>query len=192
METLRLEAEDAHTKVEELAHRVKVLEQENLSKEQEISSLTHRNSLLDAEVEKLEKALADAKTAADTGTVNSTELESMSRKLQLLEEEAEEADKNLRETNEKYVPFLLFPIFNMTLEPYRTQPVFTMANSWLIQNFFISRLRLTDVKAEHYERKVATVEAERDGWEKKYEEVMEKYKASQAELDAISKQLDDI
>jgi beta-xylosidase len=54
------------------------------------------------------------------------------------------------------------------------------------------RLRLTDVKAEHYERKVATVEAERDAWEKKYEEIMEKYKSAQDELDKISQQLNDM
>lgn len=34
---------------------------------------------------------------------------------------------------------------------------------------FALRLRQTDVKAEHFERKVATVETERDSWEQKYE-----------------------
>ncbi|KAI5848672.1 tropomyosin [Morchella snyderi] len=154
MNTLRLETEQAQQKNEELAARVKVLEQENLTKEQEIASLTHRNSLLDGEVEKLEKQLSEAKSAADTGAAHGSEVDSLSRKVQLLEEEAEEADKNLRETNEK--------------------------------------LRLTDVKAEHYERKVATVEAERDSWERKYEETCEKLKASQLELEEISKQLDSL
>lgn len=60
-------------------------------------------------------------------------------------------------------------------------------------NPFLSfRLRTTDVKAEHYERKVASVEQERDNWEKKYEELEEKYKAAKAELEEISKQLDDL
>lgn len=54
------------------------------------------------------------------------------------------------------------------------------------------RLRLTDVRAEHYERKVATVEQERDAWEKKYEECAEELRKAKAELDEISKQLDDL
>jgi tropomyosin len=56
----------------------------------------------------------------------------------------------------------------------------------------IDRLRLTDVKAEHYERKVATVESERDMWEKKCEESQEKYKLAQEELDKIAQQLNDL
>lgn len=103
MNALRMETEEAHAKNEELQSRIKVLEQENLTKEQEINSLTHRNTLLDEEVEKLENALKEAKSQADTGAAHSTELDALQRKLQLLEEEAEEADKNLRETNEKYV-----------------------------------------------------------------------------------------
>jgi tropomyosin len=55
-----------------------------------------------------------------------------------------------------------------------------------------NRLRLTDVKAEHYERKVATVESERDMWEKKYEECHEKFKAGQDELNKITQALNDL
>lgn len=51
------------------------------------------------------------------------------------------------------------------------------------------RLRLTDVKAEHYERKVATVEAERDQWEKKCEEAQEKYRQAQEEITKISEEI---
>ena len=53
MNNLRLEAEEAQEKVEELKSKVKTLEQENLAKEQEITSLNHRNQLLEGEVEKL-------------------------------------------------------------------------------------------------------------------------------------------
>ena len=105
MNSLRLEADETHQKYEEAAARVKVLEQENLTKEQEITSLSHRNTLLEGDVEKLEVQLAEAKRAAETGTQHSNDLEALQRKLQLLEDEAEEADKNLRETNEKFVPF---------------------------------------------------------------------------------------
>lgn len=103
MNNLRLEAEEAQEKVEELKTKVKTLEQENLAKEQEITSLNHRNQLLEGEVEKLETALKEAKDAANQGAQHDTQNEALQRRLQLLEEEAEDADKNLRETNEKYV-----------------------------------------------------------------------------------------
>lgn len=104
MSALRLEADEAHEKNEELKARVKTLEQENLEKEQEITSLTHRNQLLEGEVEKLESSAKEAKDAASQSAQHDTQNEALQRRVQLLEEEAEEADRNLRETNEKYVP----------------------------------------------------------------------------------------
>ena len=101
MSQLRLEADEASSKVEELQAKVKVLEQENLSKEQEITSLQHKNNLLETDVEKLETANKEFKKAADDGQHHGTQNESLARRLQLLEDEAEEADKTLRETNER-------------------------------------------------------------------------------------------
>lgn len=101
MNALRIEADDSAAKVEELNTRVKTLEQENLQKEQEITSLTHRNQLLEQEVEKLEGLHKDAKSAAEEGAQGATQNETLTRRLQLLEEEADENEKNLRETNEK-------------------------------------------------------------------------------------------
>ncbi|KAI9781948.1 MAG: hypothetical protein M1839_005541 [Geoglossum umbratile] len=101
MNSLRIEADEANTKVEDLKAKIKALEQENLQKEQEITSLSHRNQVLEAEVDKLEVKVKDAKAAADEGTAHGTLNETLQRKLQILEEEAEEADKNLRETNDK-------------------------------------------------------------------------------------------
>ena len=103
MNALRLEADEATGKVEELSAKVKTLEQENMSKEQEITSLQHKNNLLETEVEKLETAIKDFKKAADEGQQHGTQNESLTRRLQLLEEEAENADKTLRESNEKYI-----------------------------------------------------------------------------------------
>ncbi|KAH6892018.1 tropomyosin [Thelonectria olida] len=103
MNSLRLEADEAASKVEELQTKVKALEQENLSKEQEITSLQHKNNLLEGEVEKLETAIKDYKKSADEGQQHGTQNETLQRRLQLLEEEAEDADKTLREANEKYV-----------------------------------------------------------------------------------------
>ena len=102
LNVLRLEADTASAKVEELQTKVKTLEQENLSKEQEVTSLQHKNGLLEGEVEKLETAIKDHKKAADEGQQHGTQNETLQRRLQLLEEEAEDADKTLREANEKY------------------------------------------------------------------------------------------
>lgn len=44
------------------------------------------------------------------------------------------------------------------------------------------RLRQTDVKAGHYERKVQALEAARDQWEAKYEDMAKKYAELQKEL----------
>lgn len=104
MNSLRIEADEATSQVEEMKAKVKVLEHENLQKEQEITSLTHKNGLLEAENEKLEAQIKDAKVIADEGSQHGTQNEALQRRLQLLEEEAEEADKNLRETNDKYDP----------------------------------------------------------------------------------------
>jgi len=102
MNALRLEQEEAANKAEELQTKVKSLEQENLAKEQEITSLSHRNQLLETEVEKLETGIKEAKSQIEESGQHGTQNEALQRRLQLLEEEAEESDKNIRETNEKY------------------------------------------------------------------------------------------
>jgi tropomyosin, fungi type len=45
-----------------------------------------------------------------------------------------------------------------------------------------TRLRQTDVKSGHYERKVQALEQERDQWEAKYEEMSKKYNDTKKEL----------
>jgi tropomyosin len=47
------------------------------------------------------------------------------------------------------------------------------------------RLRQTDVKAGHYERKVQALEQARDEWEAKYEEMAKKYVDLQKELQEL-------
>tara|TARA_R110002060_G_scaffold27151_2_gene36900 strand:- start:526 stop:696 length:171 start_codon:yes stop_codon:yes gene_type:complete len=56
---------------------------------------------LESEVEKLETSVKEHKGEKDEGSAALTQNETLQRRLQLLEEEAEEADKNLRETNDK-------------------------------------------------------------------------------------------
>ena len=55
-----------------------------------------------------------------------------------------------------------------------------------------NRLRQTDVKAGHYERKVQALEAARDQWEEKYEEMNAKYKAVQKELQDFQAEIGNI
>lgn len=121
MNTLRVEADEAHEQVEELKTKIKTLEQENLSKEQDITSLNHRNQLLEEEVEKLETSLKEAKDAASQSAQHDTQNEALQRRVQLLEEEAEENDKTLRETNEKYA-VLFVGLFFTCLEFVLTFP----------------------------------------------------------------------
>ena len=128
MNQLRLEADEASGKVEELQTKVKVLEQENLSKEQEITSLQHKNNLLEGEVEKLENAVKDFKKAADEGQQHGTQNETLQRRLQLLEEEAENSDKTLRDANEKYAQP---PLASPPLPPFRQPPNFRTINGIL-------------------------------------------------------------
>ncbi len=47
---LRLEADESASKLDEHKAKIKGLEQEHLAKEQEVTSLQHKNGLLEAEV----------------------------------------------------------------------------------------------------------------------------------------------
>lgn len=115
---LKEKEEEALAKAEELTAKNKSLEQENLAKEQEITSLAHKNQLLEGEVEKLEKSIKDLKATLDDSSQHGAQNEALQRRLQLLEEEAEQADVNLRETNEKYVcsltPMSSYPQFQFS------------------------------------------------------------------------------
>ena len=63
------------------------------------------------------------------------------------------------------------------------------AASPILTTVFPTRLRQTDVKAGHFERKVQVVETERDRWEQKYEEMAQKYQALQKQLDEFQSEL---
>lgn len=63
--------------------------------------MSHKNQLLESEVEKLETGVKDAKKEMEAQAGHGTQNESLQRRLQLLEEEAEESDRNIRETNDK-------------------------------------------------------------------------------------------
>ena len=51
------------------------------------------------------------------------------------------------------------------------------------------RLRQTDVKAGHFERKVQALEQDRDQWEQKFEEMAKKYATVQKELEDFQQEI---
>lgn len=54
------------------------------------------------------------------------------------------------------------------------------------------RLRQTDVKAGHFERKVQALEQARDEWEAKYEEMAKKHADLQKELQELEQSMGNI
>ena len=153
MAQLRLEADNAVARAEEAEAKNKKLEQEILTKDQEIQSLTHRLTNAEGKLDEADGKLNDAKHVREEHETSKTTNEGLQRKIQLLEEELDNAEKNLKETVERCV----------CTSDHTTPPI----NRSLV--VYPSRLRQMDLKAEHFERQVHTLEQERDQWEKKYE-----------------------
>jgi len=151
MNSLRAEADSAVTRAETAETKIKQIEHQLLEKDQTITSLNVQIARLEGEVQSTEEKLILAKSAQEDGEHSKTTNDSLARKIVLLEEELDAAEKNVKETTEK--------------------------------------LRQVDVKAEHFERQVQRAEQERDQWEQKYEDMLAKYKSSQAELDQLMKEM---
>ena len=150
MNTLRLEADNAQNRAEEAEANFKKLQQELLHKEQEISSLNHQLGEAQTKLDIAEEKEKSAKIVHQDHETSKMNNETLVRKVQLLEEELDNAEKNLKETVEKCV----------IAAGHRP-----LTNSHMVWN----RLRQMDLKAEHFERQVGRLEQERDGFEKKYE-----------------------
>lgn len=103
LNVLRLEADAAVDRAEAAEAKNKKLELELLARDQDITSLQHKLSLMDADLEKAEAKLADAKHAHEEGDSARSTAENLQRKIQILEEELDNAEKNLKETVEKFV-----------------------------------------------------------------------------------------
>ena len=54
------------------------------------------------------------------------------------------------------------------------------------------RLRMTDVKAGHFERKVQALEQERDQWEEKHGDMSKKYNEVKKELEDFQVEIGNI
>ncbi|KAF5316459.1 hypothetical protein D9619_006346 [Psilocybe cf. subviscida] len=101
MNQLRDKAEAALTRAEDSEAKVKTLEQQLLERDQVIKSLEHRLGLLEADNEAAESKLAEFKTSSLDGEHSRQTADGLVRKVQLLEEELDAAEKNLKETVEK-------------------------------------------------------------------------------------------
>lgn len=101
LNSLRVEADAASERADELAAKNKQLEQELLTKDQEIASLQHKLSVAEADLDKLEGKVHEHKTAREEHESNATNSESLQRKVDVLEGELDTAEKNLRETTDK-------------------------------------------------------------------------------------------
>lgn len=103
LNSLRTEADGAIARAEDAESKNKKYEQEILTKDQDITSLSHKVSLLEADLEKTEAQLVEAKAHHEEGETHKGANESLNRKIQLLEEELDTAEKNLKDTVEKSV-----------------------------------------------------------------------------------------
>ncbi|KAF9931865.1 hypothetical protein FBU30_009445 [Linnemannia zychae] len=98
---LREDVNAADARATEAEAKVKVLQDEQIQKDHEITSLKNKLLLVEAELEKAETRIAEAKLNLDEGENSKTVGEGLARKVSLLETELDSAERNLRETTEK-------------------------------------------------------------------------------------------
>jgi len=100
---LKQEADAAVERAEAAEAKIKLLEQELMARDQDITSLSHRLAVAEDEVAKREGELEKSKVrASESDNLHQTG-DSLRRKIQLLEEELDQAEKNVKETVEKCV-----------------------------------------------------------------------------------------
>lgn len=97
-----LEGLPLHPRTDPRSPRRAQHKQDILQKEQEISSLQHKLKLAEEQNEKYETQVAELKAAAADGDSHKTTGENLTRKVTMLEEELEQAEKDLKETHEKW------------------------------------------------------------------------------------------
>lgn len=115
MTQLRFEADNAVTRAEDAEEKLKKYDQIILEKDQEITSMTHKISVLEAELDKVDNKLAEAKASQDEGESLKSGNENLTRKVTLLEEELDAAEKNVKETMEKYVSFIVLICYQLLI-----------------------------------------------------------------------------
>jgi len=101
LNALRTEADAAVDRAEAAEAKNKQLDQVLLQREQEITSLQHRLDVANAEIDKLDGKLTEAKHHGEEGDSAKSTADNLQRKIQVLEDELDNAEKNLKETVEK-------------------------------------------------------------------------------------------
>ncbi|KAJ7199114.1 actin filament-coating protein tropomyosin [Mycena haematopus] len=101
MTQLRAEADAASARADEVEAKNKKLEQLLMEKEHELTSYNIKLEHLDAELAKAEHSIADSKADREAGETTKMTNEGLTRKIQLLEDELDAAEKNVKETVEK-------------------------------------------------------------------------------------------
>ncbi|KAJ7509666.1 tropomyosin [Mycena galericulata] len=101
MTQLRVEVDAANARADEAEVKNKKYEQTLLEKDHEITSLQVKLENLDHDLAKAESVIAESKADREAGETNKTANEGLVRKIQLLEEELDAAEKNVKETVEK-------------------------------------------------------------------------------------------
>ncbi|KAJ6480932.1 actin filament-coating protein tropomyosin [Mycena sanguinolenta] len=101
MTQLRAEVDAASARAEEAEAKNKKLEQLLLEKEHELKSANIKLQQLDSDLEKAEHSIADSKADREAGESTKMTNEGLTRKIQLLEDELDAAEKNVKETVEK-------------------------------------------------------------------------------------------
>lgn len=98
---LREEVNAAEVRALEAEAKAKLLQDEQIQKDHEITSLKNKLTLVENDLEKAENRIAEAKLNLDEGETSKTVGETLARKVSLLESELDNAERNLRETTEK-------------------------------------------------------------------------------------------
>ncbi|KAJ7181079.1 tropomyosin [Mycena filopes] len=101
MGQLRAEADSAVARADEAEAKNKQLLQQLLEKDHEITSLQVKLEKLDSDLAKAESIIQDSKADREVGEMSKMTNEGLVRKIQLLEEELDAAEKNVKETVEK-------------------------------------------------------------------------------------------
>jgi tropomyosin len=122
MTQLRLEADNANIRADDAEAKIKIFEQRMLELEQAISSLEHKNGLLEGQLEKSEAKVSELKLSSSDNEHTKSTSEGLLRKVQLLEDELDAAEKNLKETVEKYASLDLF--HDKVISDDRYSPIF--------------------------------------------------------------------
>ncbi|KAF9100200.1 hypothetical protein BGX23_004028 [Mortierella sp. AD031] len=99
--SVRAELEAALTRAETTESEVKRLTDENVQKDQEITSLKTKIQFAEDQIAECETRISDAKSGLDEGESAKMAGEGLSRKVALLEAELEAAERNLGEASEK-------------------------------------------------------------------------------------------